>query len=57
MWVRKAGLEYLVDIHIEVAPELTVRDSHGIAHDVQTSLRTALPTIHNVMVHIEPHAE
>src|SRR5204863_4179673 len=55
LWVRKAGLEFLVDIHIEVDPEMTVRDSHAIGHDVQARLLEVMPTIHHVLVHVEPH--
>lgn len=56
LWVRKAGLEYMVDIHIEVDPLMTVQQSHGVAHEVQDGLRSAMPTIHQALVHIEPHA-
>ena len=33
--VRKVGLEYLVDIHVEVDPDRTVRDGHAVAHAVK----------------------
>jgi len=54
LFVRKAGLEYLVDVHIEVEPHLTVMQSHEIAHAVQSTLQSRLPHIHSVLVHIEP---
>jgi cation diffusion facilitator family transporter len=52
--VRKAGFEYFVDMHVEVDPELTVRQAHGIAHLVKDSVREAMPSVHDVLVHIEP---
>jgi cation diffusion facilitator family transporter len=52
--VRKSGLEYLVDIHVEVAPDMTVRDSHQIGHAVKDRLLTKLMTVKDVLVHIEP---
>jgi cation diffusion facilitator family transporter len=52
--VRKSGLEYLVDIHVEVAPDMTVRDSHQIGHAVKGRLLTKLMTVKDVLVHIEP---
>jgi cation diffusion facilitator family transporter len=52
--VRKAGLEYLVDIHIEVDPELSVREGHAIGHAVKDHLLKALPTVKDVLVHLEP---
>jgi cation diffusion facilitator family transporter len=54
--VRKAGFEYFVDMHVEVDPELTVREAHQIAHLVKDSVRASMPTVHDVLVHIEPAA-
>lgn len=52
--IRKSGLEYLVDIHVEVDPELTVRQGHAIAHAVKDHLKSRFPTIRDVLVHVEP---
>jgi cation diffusion facilitator family transporter len=52
--VRKTGLEYLVDIHVEVDPDMTVRDSHAIAHAVKDHIMHRLILIKDVLVHIEP---
>jgi cation diffusion facilitator family transporter len=52
--VRKTGLEYLVDIHVEVDPDISVRDGHAIAHAVKDRLVGRLITIKDVLVHIEP---
>jgi cation diffusion facilitator family transporter len=52
--VRKTGLEYLVDIHVEVDPELSVREGHEIAHDVKDRLMERIVPIKDVLVHIEP---
>jgi cation diffusion facilitator family transporter len=51
---RKTGLQYHVDLHIEVDPELTVRASHDIAHDVKRRVLTDVPWVADVLVHIEP---
>lgn len=53
---RKTGLRYHVDLHLEVNPELTVRESHGIAHDVRTRILDELDWVADVLVHVEPHA-
>ncbi len=55
LFVRKAGLEYLVDVHVEVDPDLNVKRAHDIAHDVQQAIQHAMPNIHSILVHIEPH--
>jgi divalent metal cation (Fe/Co/Zn/Cd) transporter len=54
--VRKAGLEYLVDIHVEVCPEVSVREGHAIGHAVKDRLVERLVTVKDVLVHIEPAA-
>jgi cation diffusion facilitator family transporter len=55
--VRKMGLEYFVDLHVGVAPEMTVRESHRIAHAVRDAIRAANPAVADVLVHIEPEDE
>jgi cation diffusion facilitator family transporter len=52
--VRKTGLEYLVDIHIEVNPELSVREGHEIAHNVKDRIVAHVEPVKDVLVHIEP---
>ena len=52
--VRKSGLEYLVDIHVEVDPEASVREGHAIGHAVKDRLVGRLVTVKDVLVHIEP---
>jgi cation diffusion facilitator family transporter len=51
---RKTGLRYHIDLHIEVDPAMTVRESHRIAHDVQAAIRLQLPWVADVLVHVEP---
>ena len=52
--VRKVGYQYFVDMHVEVDSQLTVQRAHDIAHDVKDRIRTELPTVRDVLVHIEP---
>jgi cation diffusion facilitator family transporter len=51
---RKHGTQYLVDMHLEVDPEMTVRASHSLAHDVKERIQAAMPNIKDVLIHIEP---
>jgi len=51
---RKSGIEYLVDIHVEVNPLLSVREGHAIAHAVKDRIISRMPTVKDVLVHIEP---
>jgi len=52
--IRRSGLSLLVDIHVEVDGQLTVRRGHAIAHDVKQALLDADLSILDVTVHIEP---
>ncbi len=55
--IRKMGNEYLVDMHVEVDPEMTVERAHGIAHAVKDEVRVKIPSVRDVLVHIEPTRE
>ena len=52
--VRKSGLSHLVDIHVRVDGDLTVREGHDIAHAVQDALLASALRVTDVAVHIEP---
>jgi cation diffusion facilitator family transporter len=54
--VRKTGLEYLIDIHVEVDADLTVEQGHRIGHDVKDCLVNSFPAVRDALVHVEPHA-
>ena len=53
-FARKTGLRYHVDLHLEVDPEMTVRRSHEIAHNVQLRIKEKLDWVADVLVHVEP---
>lgn len=52
--IRKSGLGYLMDIHVEVNSELTIREGHNIGHAVKDRLLDSELPISDVIVHIEP---
>jgi len=53
-FARKTGLRYHVDLHLEVDPEMTVRQSHEIANNVRFRIREQLDWVADVLVHVEP---
>jgi cation diffusion facilitator family transporter len=53
-YARKTGFKYHVDLHLEVDPEMTVRRSHELAHEVQEHIRERLDWVADVLVHVEP---
>jgi len=54
VFARKTGLQYHIDLHVEVDPALTVAASHAIAGHVRSKLKTDLPWVADVLVHVEP---
>lgn len=55
LWVRKSGLEYFADIHVEVDSQISVASGHGIGHAVKDRLLSEFPQLRDVLVHLEPH--
>ena len=53
-FARKTGFKYHVDLHLEVDPDMTVRRSHQLAHEVQLHIRERLDWVADVLVHVEP---
>ena len=51
---RKIGHYYMINLDIEVDPELPVKDAHDIAKNVENSIKSNLRNIYDVMVHVEP---
>lgn len=54
LFARNTGLQYHVDLHLEVDPEMTVRQAHDIAHEVRFAIRRQLNWVADVLVHVEP---
>ena len=56
-YVRKMGMAFIVDLHIAVDAEITVKMGHDIAHEVKDRLLNELPEIADVLIHVEPDDE
>jgi len=52
--VRKSGLEYFADIHLQVDGHLTVDEGHRIGHLVKDELLGHFTQLRDVLVHLEP---
>jgi cation diffusion facilitator family transporter len=55
VWVRKLGMRLMVDLHIEVDPDISVQEGHRLSHEVKAKLQAELPQVRDVMVHVEPY--
>ena len=53
--VRKVGMRYYIDLHIEVDGDISVRHGHEIAHVLKARLMEELPEVADVLMHVEPH--
>lgn len=47
---------YLLNMDIEVAPDLTVREAHAIAHEIKEAIRS-LSGVSDAVVHVDVHGE
>jgi cation diffusion facilitator family transporter len=52
--VRKAGMRYYIDLHIEVDGAISVTRGHQIAHALKDKLMMTLPEVADVLIHVEP---
>lgn len=54
--IRTRGVKnnIFIDLHILFHADLTVREAHNIAHEVEDDLKSKMPDILDVIVHIEP---
>ena len=52
--MRKMGLYFIADMHLEVDPNMTVFRGHEISHEVKEAIRAAYPQIVELTIHVEP---
>jgi cation diffusion facilitator family transporter len=52
--VRKSGIQFFAELHVEVDPEMTIRDGHEVGHQVKDHLMNAYPQLMDVVIHLEP---
>lgn len=53
--VRKSGIQFFAELHVEVDPEMTVREGHEVGHQVKDHLMQTFPRLMDVVVHLEPN--
>jgi cation diffusion facilitator family transporter len=51
---RKLGNEAAADVHIQVAPRISVSEGHQIADEVYRAIRESMGTLRDVTVHVDP---
>jgi len=53
--VRKMGLAYFVDLHVQADPQLSLHDAHIVSGKVKGAIRSAVPAVDEVLIHMEPY--
>jgi cation diffusion facilitator family transporter len=53
--IQQYGPDAHVDIDVEVDPLLSVEEAHTISQEVRFRIQIALPSVQDVIVHIEPY--
>jgi cation diffusion facilitator family transporter len=54
---RRSGQYVIVDLKLDMDPEMTVKRSHDIATIVKRLIFERFPNVGDVMIHINPHGE
>lgn len=54
---RRSGQYTIVDLKLEMDPEMTVKQSHAVATRVKKKIFERYPGVGDVMIHINPHDE
>jgi cation diffusion facilitator family transporter len=52
--VRKVGLGYYVDLHVQAHPLMSLRDAHVLSGKVKAAIRAQVPEVAGVLIHMEP---
>jgi len=54
-FVRKAGMQYHVDLHAIVDANISVKEGHELAHKLKDTLQQEIPELGHVLIHVEPN--
>lgn len=54
---RRSGQYLIIDLKLEMDPEMTVKESHAIATEVKKRIFSKHTNVGDVMIHINPHDE
>lgn len=57
MRARRSGQYMIVDLKLEMDPDMTVKQSHDVATHVKKLIFDRYPGVGDVMIHINPHDE
>lgn len=53
--VRRAGMRYFAELHVQADPAMSLHDAHIVSGKVKWAIMNALPAVQGVLIHMEPH--
>lgn len=53
-FIRKAGMQFHVDLHAIVDGKISVKEGHELAHKLNDVLLSQIPELGHVLIHVEP---
>ncbi len=53
--MRRSGLAYFVEIHVQADPMMTLHDAHELSGSVKGAILAVAPFVQGVLVHMEPY--
>jgi cation diffusion facilitator family transporter len=53
--VRRVGMDYFVDLHVQADPSLALSEAHILSGKVKGAMRVAVPLVSGVLIHMEPY--
>jgi len=53
--VRRAGIVFHVEIHVQADPQLSLYASHALGGAVKSAIKAAQPRVRGVLIHMEPY--
>lgn len=56
-YIRKAGMQYFVDLHALVDGQISVTEGHALAHKLKDTLKKEIPSLSGILIHIEPNEQ
>jgi len=56
-FIRKAGMQYHVDLHAIVNGQITVIEGHDLSHKLKDVLYRKIPNLGRILIHIEPNTQ
>ncbi len=55
--IRKVGLHYAADLHVQADPGMSLHDAHIVSGKVKGAIRGAMPAVDDVLIHMEPYED